>query len=109
MPSDRLIAYYIRSPVSLFVASCTDEHADTKIAMLRLFNECIDIADADSDGWTVHDWLKRAYARERVPISRNSITWLLHLTVNEEYVQRAQHLVCLAARNAVRSQPCSTQ
>jgi hypothetical protein len=103
MPSDRLIAYYIRSPVSLFVASCTDEHADTKIAMLRLFNECIDIADADSDGWTVHDWLKRAYARERVPISRNSITWLLHLTVNEEYVEFSARNIWSALQHAMRS------
>ncbi|KAF3034602.1 hypothetical protein E8E12_004361 [Didymella heteroderae] len=87
-PSDAIL-----SPISLFVASCTDEHADTKIAMLRLFCECIDIADTDSDGWTVHDWLKRAYARERVPISRNSITWLLHLTVNEDrYLEQILNL-----------------
>jgi len=71
--------------------------------MLRLFNECIDIADADSDGWTVHDWLKRAYARERVPISRNSITWLLHLTVNEEYVEFSARNIWSALQHAMRS------
>jgi hypothetical protein len=92
-----------RSPISLFVASCTDEHVDTKIAMLRLFYDCIDIADADSDGWSVHDWLKRAYARERVPISRNSITWLLHLTVNEEYVEFSARNIWSALQHALRS------
>ncbi|KAI4665460.1 uncharacterized protein J4E78_002921 [Alternaria triticimaculans] len=97
-PSDAIL-----SPISLFVAFCTDEHADIKIAMLRLFCECIDIADADSDGWTVHDWLKRAYARERVPISRNSITWLLHLTVNEQYVEFSVRTAWSALQHAMRS------
>jgi hypothetical protein len=100
---DRSVAKISRSPISLFVASCTDEHADTKITMLRLFCECIDIADADSDGWAVHDWLKRAYARERVPISRNSITWLLHLTVNEEYVEFSARNIWSALQHAMRS------
>ena len=101
--TDSTAANEIRSPISLFVAFCTDEHADIKIAMLRLFCECIDIADADSDGWTVHDWLKRAYARERVPISRNSITWLLHLTVNEEYVEFSARNIWSALQHAMRS------
>jgi hypothetical protein len=103
MSSDETSAETSRSPISLFVSSCTDEHADTKIAMLRLFCECIDIADADSDGWSVHDWLKRAYARERVPISRNSITWLLHLTVNEEYVEFSARNIWSALQHAMRS------
>jgi len=101
--SDGTAAKEIRSPISLFVASCTDEHADTKIAMLRLFCECIDIADADSDGWSVHDWLKRAYARERVPVSRNSITWLLHITMNEEYVEFGARNMWSALQHAMRS------
>lgn len=71
--------------------------------MLRLFCDCIDIAEPDSDGWTVHDWLKRAYARERVPISRNSITWLLHLTVNEEYVEFSARNIWSALQHAMRS------
>ncbi|KAF9700525.1 hypothetical protein EKO04_001240 [Ascochyta lentis] len=93
----------ILSPISLFVACCTDEHADTKIAMLRLFCDCIDIAGPDSDGWNVHDWLKRAYAKERVPISHNSITWLLHLTANEEYVEFSARNIWSALQHAVRS------
>lgn len=71
--------------------------------MLRLFCDCIDIADAQSDGWTVHDWLKRAYARERVPISRNSITWLLHQSVNEEYVEFSARNIWSALQHAMRS------
>jgi len=101
--NDETVAKENRSPVSLFVASCTDEQADIKIAMLRLFFECIDISDTEGDGWCVHDWLKRAYARERVPISRNSITWLLHLTLNEQYVEFSVRNVWSALQHAMRS------
>jgi hypothetical protein len=51
-----------------------DRNAEEKIDMLRLFGECIDLSDVDSDGWVVHEWLKKAYATERKPISQNSIT-----------------------------------
>ncbi|RYF40235.1 MAG: hypothetical protein EOO38_22180, partial [Cytophagaceae bacterium] len=71
--------------------------------MLRLFYDCIDLSDADSDGWLVHEWLKKAYARERKPISQNSITWLLHLSANEEYVEFSARNVWLAQQHAVRS------
>lgn len=91
-----------RSPISLFVACCNEEHADVKIAMLRMFCDCIDIASPESDGWNVHDWLKRAYARERVPISNNSITWLLHLTANEEYVEFSARNIWSALQHAMR-------
>ena len=92
-----------RSPISLFVAYCSDQRADIKIAMLRLFCDCIDLSDAASDGWLVHEWLKKAYATERVPISRNSITWLFHLTANEDYVEFGPRTVWSAVQHAVRS------
>ena len=71
--------------------------------MLRLFSDCIDISDASDDGWAVHEWLKRAYAKERVPISQNSITWLLHLTAKEEYVEFSARTVWCALQHALRS------
>jgi hypothetical protein len=71
--------------------------------MLRLFSDCIDLADSNDEGWTVHEWLKRAYAKERVPISRNSITWLLHLTAKEEYVVFDARTVWCALQHAIRS------
>lgn len=71
--------------------------------MLRLFWDCIDLASPDSDGWQVHDWLKRAYARERVPLSQNSITWLLTLTAHEEYVECGPRNIWSALQHAVRS------
>lgn len=71
--------------------------------MLRLFCDCIDLSDADSDGWLVHEWLKKAYATERKPISQNSITWLLHLTANEEYVEFSARNVWSALQHGIRS------
>jgi hypothetical protein len=71
--------------------------------MLRLFCDCIDLSDANSDGWLVHEWLKKTYAKERKPISQNSITWLLHLTANEEYVEFSARNVWSALQHAVRS------
>jgi hypothetical protein len=74
--------------------------------MLRLFSDCIDIRDIDSDGWTVHEWLKRTYARERVPISQNSITWLMHSTANEEYVEISPRALWSGLQHAIRSLLC---
>lgn len=71
--------------------------------MLRLFCDCIDLSEADSDGWLVHEWLKKAYATERKPISQNSITWLLHLTANEDYVEFSARNVWSALQHGVRS------
>jgi hypothetical protein len=96
-------ANVIRSPISLFVAYSTEMHAETKITMLRMFYDCIDLASPESDGWQVHDWLKRAYAIEKVPISQNSITWLLHLTANERYVECSPRIVWSALQHAMRS------
>ncbi|KAJ6197642.1 hypothetical protein J3E72DRAFT_419073, partial [Bipolaris maydis] len=76
----------ILSPITLFVALAQDMHADVKISMLRLFSDCIELTDPKSDGWTVHEWLKRTYAQESVPISQNSITWLFHCAPTEHTV-----------------------
>ncbi|KAH7066716.1 hypothetical protein BKA63DRAFT_126404 [Paraphoma chrysanthemicola] len=93
----------ILSPISLFVSRCTDRSADEKIAMLRLFCDCIDLSSAEGDGWLVHEWLKKAYAVERKPISQNSITWLFHLAGNENYVEFNSRQVWSALQHAIRS------
>lgn len=92
-----------RSPISLFVACSPEMHAETKIKMLRMFYDCIDLTTPEGDGWQVHEWLKRAYATEKVPISQNSITWLLHLTANEQYVECSPRIVWSGLQHAVRS------
>lgn len=97
---------YYSSPISIFVACAGELHAEVKISMLRLFSECIDLADSNGDGWTVHEWLKKTYAREKVPISQNSITWLLHSTANEEFVEFTSRRIWSALQHAVRTVLC---
>lgn len=74
--------------------------------MLRLFSDCIELTDAKSDGWTVHEWLKRTYLRESVPISQNSITWLLHVAATEEYVEFSASSLWCGLQHAVRTVIC---
>lgn len=71
--------------------------------MLRVFYDCIDLSSPESDGRQVHEWFKRAYAREKVPISQNRITWLLHFTANEQYVECNPRILWSALQHAVRS------
>jgi hypothetical protein len=77
--------------------------------MLRLFSDCIDLSDSDGDGWTVHEWLKRTFARERAPVSQNSIIWLLHATSNEQYVEFTPRIAWCGLQHAVRSVLCHAQ
>ena len=45
--------------------------------MLRLFTDCLELSEPISDGWTVIEALVRSYNKENVPLSSNSINWLL--------------------------------
>jgi hypothetical protein len=77
--------------------------------MLRLFSDCIDLSDSTSDGWTVHEWLKRTFARERTPVSQNSITWLLQATAKEQYVELTPRIAWCGLQHAIRSILCHVQ
>jgi hypothetical protein len=98
-----------RSPISIFVACANNLHTASRISMLRLFSDCIDISDSSGDGWTVHEWLKRTFAREKAPVSQNSITWLLHVTANEQYVDLTPRIAWSGLQHAVRSILCHEQ
>lgn len=77
--------------------------------MLRLFSDCIELNDPKGDGWTVHEWLKRAYALENVPISQNSITWLLRCTATEEYIELTPNIIWCGLQHGVRTVLCHTR
>lgn len=96
----------LRSPISLFVACATEVQAEDKISMLRLFSDCFDLTDPNGDAWTVHEWLKRTFAKERVPISQSSITWLLYATSNEEFLELYARIAWSGLQHAVRSILC---
>lgn len=71
--------------------------------MLRLFADCLDLSDPHADGWTVHAELKRAYNKEKAPVSRNSIMWLLRITASEKFVAFGPKTIWSAVQHAVRS------
>ncbi|KAI8634025.1 hypothetical protein F5Y19DRAFT_197056 [Xylariaceae sp. FL1651] len=71
--------------------------------MLRLFSDCLEMTDPSGDGWTVHAELKRAYNQEKVPISQNSISWLLRTTATEEFIAFGPKTIWSACQSAVRS------
>lgn len=71
--------------------------------MLRLFSDCLEFSDPSGDGWTVHAELKRTYNKEKVPVSKNSITWLLRTTATEKFVAFGPNTVWNALQHAVRS------
>jgi hypothetical protein len=77
--------------------------AENKIQMLRLFSDCLELSDPSGDGWTVHAELKKAYNKEKVPVSRNSISWLLRTTASEKLVAFGPKTVWHALQHAVRS------
>jgi len=71
--------------------------------MLRLFSDCLDISEPNGDGWTVHAALKRSYNTENVPVSQNSITWLLRTTSVEKFVVCGPRTIWSGVQHAVRS------
>ncbi|KAF2184162.1 hypothetical protein K469DRAFT_634344 [Zopfia rhizophila CBS 207.26] len=93
----------ILSPIALFAALADDLPAETKIQMLRLFSDCLDLSSPDGDGWTVHAELMRTYNKEKVPISQNSITWRLRTSASENFIGLGPKMVWDAFQHAIRS------
>ncbi|KAF2106583.1 hypothetical protein BDV96DRAFT_590856 [Lophiotrema nucula] len=91
------------SPVALFATLARNLSAAKKIEMLRLFVEHLDISEPNGDGWTVHAELKRTYNSENVPVSQNSITWLLRTTADEPFVSFGPYTIWTAVQHAVRA------
>lgn len=45
--------------------------------MLRLFEDCLDLSEADGEGWTAIGRLVQTYNKEDVPVLFNSVNWVL--------------------------------
>jgi len=76
--------------------------AESKIQMLRLFSDCLELSDPSGDGWTVHGELKKAYNKEKVTATNRSINWLLQTTVSEDFVAFGPKVVWHALQHTVR-------
>jgi hypothetical protein len=92
-----------RSPIAIFATLCRDFPSETKIRMLRLFVECLDITEPEADDWIVHAALKSAASMEKAPPSKSAITWLMRATASEPYVTFGSKTIWTATQSAVRS------
>ncbi|KAE9374686.1 hypothetical protein N431DRAFT_464918 [Stipitochalara longipes BDJ] len=91
------------SPVTIFTATGKERPAEMKIKMLRLFEDCIDMSEPNSDGWTIIADLVSAFNLESVPITSNSVTWFLRSLKPESMVAFGPKTLWHGLQHAVRS------
>ncbi|KAF2652831.1 hypothetical protein K491DRAFT_30399 [Lophiostoma macrostomum CBS 122681] len=92
----------VLSPIAMFATLARCLSSESKIDMLRLFMDCLDISDPQGDGWIVHYELKTACGKENGPISERSIIWLLRATADERFVAFGPDPIWSALQSAVR-------
>lgn len=66
-----------RSPVTIFADTAQGVPAGREVQMLRLFTGCLGLSGPISGGWAVIGALVRSYNKGNVPLSPNSVNWLL--------------------------------
>jgi hypothetical protein len=71
--------------------------------MLRLFADCLELSDPTSDGWIVIGGLVKSYNKEKVPVSENSVNWILRLTSTEKIVAFGAKSIWHGLQHAVRA------
>ncbi|ERF75789.1 hypothetical protein EPUS_01619 [Endocarpon pusillum Z07020] len=91
------------SPVTMFAATSKKKPADRKIAMLRLFEDCMDLSEPSSEGWTVLADLVRSFNQESVPQTQNSVNWFLRSLKAESMVAFGPKTMWHGLQHAVRS------
>jgi hypothetical protein len=92
-----------RSPVTIFAATSKKKSAERKIEMLRLFEDCIDLSEPSSDGWTVLADLVRSFNQENVPQTSNSVSWFLRSLRTESMVAFGPKTMWHGLQHAVRA------
>jgi hypothetical protein len=92
-----------RSPVTIFTATGKARPAEMKIKMLRLFEDCIDMSEPNSEGWTILSDLVSAFNLESVPITSNSVNWFLRSLKPETMVAFGPKTLWHGLQHAVRS------
>ena len=71
--------------------------------MLRLLADSVEFSAPSSNGWVVIAALVRAYNMENVPISENSVNWLLRSISTDGMVAFGPKTIWHGLQNAVRS------
>jgi hypothetical protein len=87
----------------MFAATSKVKPADHKIQMLRLFEDCLDLSEPNSEGWTVLADLVRSFNQEKVPQTQNSVNWFLRSLKTESMVAFGPKTMWHGLQHAVRS------
>ncbi|EPE27940.1 Ankyrin repeat-containing protein [Glarea lozoyensis ATCC 20868] len=91
------------SPVTVFSATNKKKSADLKIAMLRLFEDCVDLSEPDSEGWTIVGDLVSSFNQEDSSVHSNSIIWFLTSLKTDSMVGWGPKTLWHGLQHAVRS------
>jgi hypothetical protein len=92
-----------RSPVAVFSATNKKKPADLKIRMLRLFEDCVDLSEPNSEGWTILGDLVSSFNQEGSSVDSNSIIWFLTSLKTESIVGWGPKTLWHGLQHAVRS------
>jgi hypothetical protein len=74
-----------------------------KIKMLRLFEDCIDMSEPESNGWIIISNLVSSFSRVDAPITANSINWFLRSLKPESMVAFGLKTLWHGLQHAIRS------
>jgi hypothetical protein len=92
-----------RSPITIFVEMARKLPAERKIQMLRLFKECLDLSEPDSDGWVIISRLVQCYNKENVSVLVNSVNWVLQCVPTDGMAQLGDQTIWHGLQHATRS------
>ncbi|PVH68362.1 hypothetical protein DL98DRAFT_631493 [Cadophora sp. DSE1049] len=91
------------SPVTVFSATNKKKPADLKIGMLRLFEDCVDLSEPNSEGWTIVGDLVSSFNQESSAVHSNSIIWFLTSLKTDSMVGWGPKTLWHGLQHAVRS------
>lgn len=92
-----------RSPVTIFSATNKKRPAELKIGMLRLFEDCVDLSEPNSEGWTIVGDLVSSFNQEGSSVYSNSIIWFLTSLKTDSMVGFGPKTLWHGLQHAVRS------
>ncbi|KAF8846789.1 hypothetical protein BDZ45DRAFT_699723 [Acephala macrosclerotiorum] len=91
------------SPITIFSTTEKQRPTEMKIKILRLFEDCIDMSEPNSDGWTVLADLVSSFNMEGGAITSNSVIWFLRSVKPEAMVSYAPRTLWHGLQHALRS------
>jgi hypothetical protein len=92
-----------RSPVTIFADTAQKIPAWRKIQMLRLFKDCLDLSEPDSEGWVIIGRLVQTYNKEDTSVLSNSVNWLLQCVPTDGMATCNHVTIWHGLQHAVRS------